>query len=238
MNINDYARKIFQRTDMKVIDGPFKGMKVLPLANWGSGDLIPKLLGTYENELYDCLEEVFAFKPSAIINVGCAEGFYGVGCGLRLPEATVAFIDIDLASLEIARKNAAANGLAADRCTFSSTFSLLPQGQQFIFMDCEGAEYEYLDPIAHPSLASAIIIAEMHPFNRQGRSIEEVAARFRETHHVKIIRQGPKNPYIDCMEDIPDMVKFHLICENRPCTMYWLYMIPKDMPLYYYLNSK
>ncbi len=260
MNMNNFVKKVFERTNMTVIDGPFKGMKIVPEGNWGSGDLIPKLIGSYENELYPYLEEVFALRPTSMINVGCAEGFYGVGCGLRIPSAKqITFIDIDTKSLEIAKKNVAANGLQKERCAFTTTTECLdslataesakgidqrgPSFAQatelpFIFMDCEGAEYEMLDPTARPGLAKAIIMVEMHPFLRPGLTIESMVSRFRQTHHVRIISQGPKNPYIPLMEDFPDAVKMHMICEYRPCTMYWLYMVPKDFPLYYYLNKE
>lgn len=242
MNIDSFVKKIFERTNMTVIAGPFKGMKIVPEGNWGSGDLIPKLIGSYENELYPYLEEVFALRPTSMINVGCAEGFYGVGCGLRLPFVKqIFFIDINTKSLEIARRAATANGLLEERCTFTTTTDCLDNlttERPFIFMDCEGAEYELLDPKARPGLAKAIIMVEMHPFYRLGMPIDAVIKRFSDTHHVRLISQGPKNPYIPCMEDFPDSVKMRLICENRPCTMHWLYMVPKDLPLYYYLNRE
>jgi hypothetical protein len=240
--MNYFEKKIFERTNMTVIDGPFKGMKIVPEGNWGSGDLIAKLIGSYENELYPSLEEVFALKPTSIINVGCAEGFYGIGCGLRLPSAEqITFVDIDAKSLQIARKNAAANGLHEERCIFATDSSICGLSEDtlpFIFMDCEGAEYEILDPTVRPGLSKAIIMVELHPFYRPGQTIESMASRFAQTHHVRVIKQGPKNPYIPLMEDFPDAVKMHMICENRPCTMYWLYMVPKDLPLYYYLNKE
>ena len=35
---------------------------------------LPKLLGTYEQELHWCVENICSMKPGLILNVGAAEG--------------------------------------------------------------------------------------------------------------------------------------------------------------------
>ena len=46
---------VVQSCNSTVLYGPFRGMKVLRKSCWGDGDLGAKLLGLYENELFDKL---------------------------------------------------------------------------------------------------------------------------------------------------------------------------------------
>src|SRR5271165_2199287 len=76
--------------------GPFAGTAILQEKSWGNaGDLAAKLLGFYEEELHDAVEEAIAGNPDLVLNVGCAEGFYAVGLARRLPESRVIAFDID-----------------------------------------------------------------------------------------------------------------------------------------------
>lgn len=90
-----------------VQDGPFKGMAYVTASS--EGGIAPKLLGVYETALHD----VFLTAPEkgydVVLNVGCAEGFYAVGCARLLPNTPVFARDIDPVvrgkCLELARLN-------------------------------------------------------------------------------------------------------------------------------------
>src|SRR5215813_4226420 len=77
--------KIFQKLGNRVLTGPFKGMIVTDQPNWDDGNSTLKLLGCYEHELWDAIELAITRKPSAVINIGCAEGYYAIGLARRLP---------------------------------------------------------------------------------------------------------------------------------------------------------
>ena len=65
--------------------GPFAGLKYPELNSIGSA-LYPKLLGCYEAEIQDWIEAICNTDYSEIVDVGCAEGFYGfVMSDRRLP---------------------------------------------------------------------------------------------------------------------------------------------------------
>ena len=72
----DYNRRIelihllLQRTQGKIYQGPFQGMKILPQWSWGDGDLGGKILGIYECELAPHIEQVIASKPDVTLNIG------------------------------------------------------------------------------------------------------------------------------------------------------------------------
>ena len=49
--------------------------------------LIPKLLGSYEQELQPLLQRLAAQNYSEIVDIGCAEGYYAIGLGGCFPRA-------------------------------------------------------------------------------------------------------------------------------------------------------
>src|SRR5437763_947178 len=61
------------RTNRCIRHGPFAGMRFVNDAV-GSA-YIPKLLGTYENELVAQVERICSLKPDLIIDIGAAEGY-------------------------------------------------------------------------------------------------------------------------------------------------------------------
>src|SRR5438876_11547620 len=63
-----------------VSNGSFRGMAYVPEAVGSS--LLPKLIGSYEQEITPAIEEMVAKRPPRIIDIGAAEGYYAVGLAL------------------------------------------------------------------------------------------------------------------------------------------------------------
>lgn len=228
---SELTRIIFERTGGEVYQGPFKGMKILPKWAWGDGDTAGKLLGLYECELFEHVEDAISKNPDVIINVGCAEGFYGIGLGKRT-NAQIVLVDVSDDLLKIARENASVNGVNKIQFTSDSSIETLNNylgryNNPFIFMDCEGFEEELLVPEIMPGLANTTLIVESHDCFRPGIS-ERIINRFSATHNIQFIQQGSKNPYMPITFDLSDYDKVLLCCEGRPSTAAWLYMVPKD----------
>ena len=127
----------------------------------------------------------------------------------------------------------------------------------FLLVDCEGCELEYLPspnllsddsnpltnfPIEAQSkdnlddetliiasiLKRSIILVEIHDFVTDGIG-ETLVERFKDSHDITMIRQGAKDPYkSSIIRMLHDMDKWMIINENRPETLFWLYMIPKS----------
>ncbi len=221
---------IYKRTGGKVYQGPFKDMQILHKFSWGDGDCASKLLGLYECELFDSIETVINDQPDMILNIGCAEGYYGIGLAKRTGVTTVLF-DINETAINIARENAQVNGV--NRIMFSTACAieqyrvfLINPRNPFIFMDCEGAEEEILDLEKIPELEKTTIMVESHDCNRPGLTLKLID-RFSSTHQINVIKQGNKNPYLEIIDDLDDYDKMLLCVEARPSTMYWLHMTPK-----------
>lgn len=228
---SELTQIIFERTKGEVYQGPFKGMKILPKWAWGDGDTAGKLLGLYECELFENIEKEIAKDPDLIINVGCAEGFYGIGLGRRT-SAQVVLIDVSEDLLKIARENASVNGVNKIQFTNESSIETLNRyldqyQRPFIFMDCEGFEEELLFPDQMPSLARTSLIVESHDCFRP-LITQRILERFINSHFCYLITQGSKNPYTPITYDLSDYDKVLLCCEGRPSTASWLYMVPKQ----------
>jgi hypothetical protein len=107
LGLADLARRIEAHTGSTVQRGPFAGMKLdvkaLPV------HVTPKLVGTYEAELHEVIEEALARAPRTIVNIGCAEGYYAIGIARRLPHAIVHAHDADWKARKATRLNATLN---------------------------------------------------------------------------------------------------------------------------------
>jgi len=211
--------------------GPFTGMKILPKYCWGDGDTGGKLLGIYETELYEEIEEVIESEPDLVINYGCAEGFYGIGLAMRLPNARVVLFDIAASALTVAEENADANGVTnaefSNQCTYEYLEELLSSATNpVIIMDCEGAEDMVLDLDKIPSLSKAKIIVELHDCILPGIT-ERLIGKFENTHDLDGISQGTRDLHIEPLLEVSDLDKLIIYNENRPCTMTWAVMTPK-----------
>jgi hypothetical protein len=160
------AQDIFpERT---VAAGPFRGMQYTSAQACGS-TLLPKLLGSYESELHPVLEEMLANEYTAIVDIGCAEGYYAVGLGLKLANAEVYAFDVDFEARKLCGDLAKLNGLDGrvhiggfcDEATLRS----IPLGSKaLIISDCEGYEGVFFTSDIVKLLARHDIIIETHDF--------------------------------------------------------------------------
>ena len=211
-----------------VISGPFAGMRLPDASSWGDGDLAPKLLGCYEEELHPAIERAIARQPARVINVGCAEGYYAIGLARRLPQAKVFAFDIDAKAQEVCRAAAAENGVAervtvGGLCTPEILRNLAGEpGRSLIFMDCEGGELTLLDAPTVTKLAASDVLVECHDFiNRQ---ITPTLLRLMGTNHaVEPVAEGARNPgRFPLLKSLSSLDRWLVMCEFRPEQMSWL----------------
>lgn len=231
-NLTRIATELFP--SLTVATGPFHGMRYPNLRSVGSA-LLPKLLGSYESELHPILEQLLRQPYDAVVDVGCAEGYYAVGLGLRLGTAEIYAFDTDSRAREVCREMSELNGVAehvhvAGLCD-KATLKSLPLGDRaLIITDCEGYEKQLFDSEMPEVLARHDLIIETHDFIDIGISqyIREVFSR---THCIRSIKS------IDDIQkahtyDYPQLEKFTLsekrliLGERRPAIMEWFVMTP------------
>jgi hypothetical protein len=222
------------RTGGRVKAGPFAGLRYIRGAV-GSA-YVPKLLGTYERELNDCLEEACGFGFSCIIDIGAAEGYYAVGLARRNPDARVIAFEMDpkgrKALEEMATLNEVGQQIAVRaKCGPGDLQAALPSGgKALVVCDVEGDEDVLLDPDQVPKLRRAHILVEMHDFIQRGIT-ENMIERFAATHQVKRIWQQPRSraemPWRTVGTALlPGRYLDWAVSEWRPVQMSWLWMKP------------
>jgi hypothetical protein len=185
-------RTVVRKTGRRVVAGPFVGMHFVDRATWGA--YLPKLIGSYELELHEVIEQAIGRRPERVIDIGGAEGYYAVGFLRRLPQATlVVFEQQSAARRELARL-AQLNGVhdrlsireSCDPQALAAALAASPSA--LVICDVEGYEVELLDPERVPDLARTDLLVEVHDSRVPGCR-DLIASRFRATHRVTAIPQ-------------------------------------------------
>jgi hypothetical protein len=223
---------VFAQTTGTVQTGPFRGMHIIPKYMWGDGDTASKLLGLYENELHEFIEQAIGCAPDAVINIGCAEGYYSIGLARRLPNSLVMAVDMDARSAPIVNANAEINEvinvLAQTACVDGAWLQecCVKYTKPLLVFDCEGAELDLLDPVQVPALTDCSVLVECHDCIIPGIT-ETLIRRFEKTHTIDLSSQTVKDSYqFDFLKPLSDCDKWCLVHEGRPSDMTWLYMVP------------
>jgi hypothetical protein len=214
---------------LEVLSGPFKGMRYGDFSY--NSALIPKLLGTYEADLHGWVGEALGAGYDAVINIGCAEGYYAVGFAYANPGIDVVAFDTSSVALDMMSKLAALNGLqdrvrVADARTPAELESLLRRYRRpLLLVDIEGAEDELLDIRRAPSLKSADMIIETHDGYNFGVT-RRLMERFWPTHRFEITggREAEDQPLPAIVRERiadPAMVR-QLMTESRGLPELWL----------------
>ncbi|MDF2662751.1 MAG: trmB2 [Paenibacillus sp.] len=225
------AAAFIERYGTKVRRGPFAGMRYLnePSINV----LVTKLLGIYEQELYDVIEnEIIPARYKRIVNVGCGDGYYAVGLALRMRKARIIAYDIKASARRKCREMARLNGTIdrlelepfCDTGTLQDKVKRSKERRTLLFCDAEGYELELLDPDLVPSLSHCDMLVELHDFIHSGIK-RAILSRFEQTHAVTLLKSAPRDP-----ENYPELQGLSLqerslcVSERRPAGMEWVFL--------------
>jgi hypothetical protein len=218
------------RYGLTVLGGPFAGMHYI---NESAGSsFLPKLIGSYECELYGVIKQILATKYDTVVDVGSAEGFYVVGLAMRMQFAPkiVAFdINRDAQELcrSLAKKNNVEDKIIVSGFCDTAVLQTTLQGRSLVVCDCEGYETELLQPSAVPALARADILVELHDCLKPGIT-QVITDRFSHSHHILMIDSVDRDP-----DDYP-VINFLsaeqqrvAVSEFRNGPQQWAFMAPK-----------
>lgn len=123
--------------------GPFEGLKLATRGAWSDGDVLTKIIGSYEQELHPYLMKIVESKPSALLNIGASDGFYALGMKRLLPDAHVYAYDIDEESRDVLDACASANDAPVENLmdfSFSEMAAFKEYDSLAFIIDCEGCE--------------------------------------------------------------------------------------------------
>ena len=231
------SASVRKASQLHVLGGPFRGMNYVVRSTWGA--YVPKLLGTYELELHPFIERVLTERPTAVIDIGAAEGYYAVGLLMRLPHARLTAFEQQAEARSHLERLAETNGVR-DRLDIRNSCdptnlgeSLRASGAQLIVCDVEGYEIELLDPERVPDLRGVDILVEVHD-GRVPECGERIAHRFSATHEVNRIPQRRRS-----MQDfplsrspwrlLPQVILKYGLSEFRAPTTSWLWLESKEL---------
>ena len=171
-----------------VMEGPFRGMDFL--SHSAEGCHIAKLLGCYEQPLFDHIECAIGANYATILNIGCAEGYYAIGMALRMPGVRVHAYDTNEKARQICSELAAKNGVTAQVSIGAlfkpEDFASHASKRTLVLCDIEGAEKDLLGPAALPALTDADLIVESHECLIPGVT-QMLMQRFAATHDVSLV---------------------------------------------------
>ncbi len=235
--------------DLTVKHGPFQGLqypadtitrgtiKQVEYAeiNPVCGNLFPKLIGSYERELHPVINSLSDRTYSEIINVGCAEGFYAVGCALKFPAATVYAYDLKPQAqqhcLLMAQLNQCEQQIRIHTFCDPQALSEIPiKSRGLIICDCEGYETELFTAEVIPHLKQCDLLIELHDFVDMHIS-ETIKQRFTGTHEITMIQSTDDNEKartypIAELADFDLNERRELLRENRESIMDWIFLTP------------
>lgn len=221
------AHRLVSKTDLIVQSGPFTGMKLLPEV--AEGCFLPKLLGSYEAELHDLVVSFCNREYDAVVNLGCAEGYYAVGLARLLPSAIVYAIDRNARATELCRRMAEVNSLAARVCVsgdFDTTWKTYTRNAKTILVVCdiEGAELDVLEAAEFPDGVVIDLLVETHPTPDGGSSVA-LSERFVDTHDVKLIENRWRDAAnYSALKSWIQADQFLAVWEGRPFPTPWLWL--------------
>jgi hypothetical protein len=217
--------------DWTVRHGPFSGMKFAPVPPPNSF-LTPKVIGCYESQIHQWINDAIAYRYDRILDIGCAEGYYAVGFALKSRNSTVYAYDIDQRSrgntAALARLNSIAEKVhVRGPCTFDE-FNREVSNRTLIFCDIEGSEFDLLRPDLAPALSRVDLIVEMHDFCRPGVT-ETLVQRFLPSHRIEIVYHCAKYAAeFPVLKAVPAREHALLLEEGRPRNQCWMRLLAKQ----------
>jgi hypothetical protein len=213
----EITTRYIERYGSTVRYGPFAGT-IYPLEAALSHNSIPKLLGTYEQELHYTIRNIGQRKYDLIVDIGGAEGYYAVGLA-RLLRTKVLTYDpepIERSFCEkAARLNAVSQFIELRDLFRASDVRLLRNRRVLGISDCEGFESEIFNASTIHDMTGWDLLIELH-----GEAAEKLTS-LRWPQKVVIITRGPRSRTYVELEGLGDQDT--LLSEGRAENQMWLW---------------
>jgi len=217
-----------------VSSGPFKGLKYTNTKSIGS-TIFPKLLGTYESELFSSLFGLLANDYDEVYDIGCAEGYYAVGVALKCPRTKVVAFDVNASARTLCRQLAEVNEVI-DRidfhahCTPQHLLAIDPTKRSLIISDCEGYEMQLFTEEVMVALRNSDLLIEVH--EHKGASLSSLIKILSNGHDVQVIDSVPdllraQQTTLPNAKNYPLTQRVVLMSELRSHRMYWILACPR-----------
>lgn len=223
--------------DLTVKRGPFKNMQYPDFVSTGS-TLFPKLIGIYEKEIGDIIENCKKQSYEIFIDVGCAEGYYAIGMAKYGCVEQVIAYDIDDRAKKLCQKMAERNQVHVNirnelTAQELQRFPFDKSKRSFIMADCEGYERELFTRDNVENLKNVECLIEIHDWCKyEDRTKEVLLKLFENTHQCKVIEgiddyDKAYDYKIEELEDFTIQERLFIFAEGRRRLGRWLWCIPR-----------
>jgi hypothetical protein len=158
------ALRYVERNGCTVRYGPFAGT-IYPREAALNRHSIPKLLGTYEQELHGIIETIGKRKYDLIIDIGSAEGYYAVGLARLLSTRVLSYEPepIERAHCEETARLNGVESLIEFKDMFRPSDIRLFRGMSVLCVcDCEGFEAEIFNVNTIQDATKWDLLIELH----------------------------------------------------------------------------
>lgn len=232
------ARSIFDHFGGVIAYGPMKGFRLDPESSWNAADLGSKMFGLYEQEVLAMLQSRRG-KTDILVNLGAADGYYGVGMVKGGLFAKSVCYEATEAGREVIAKTAKLNqvtdrldirGAADAGFTEDLQASGIDLSRCLILCDIEGGEFDIFSPDCIARLGQAILLIELHEFMvpEGDAKAKTLIDNLRATFNLTFVTTGARD-----LSKFPELVNVNdtdrwLICsEGRGKLMTWVLCEPK-----------
>ena len=216
--------------------GPFKGLMLDEDTRWSGADRPSMIFGFYELEVLDLIDRVSKTKEfETFIDIGAADGYYGVGVLVRSLFKRSYCFEISDAGQEIIRKNADINGVS-DRISifgratkeFYKLIQCAHSSKSLVLVDIEGSEFDILDKELFRAFQKSIFIIELHEWVENSaakiRKLKEDAIEFFSIGEIRTSARDLSK--IVELKGYSDTDRWLMCSEGRPRLMCWCVLTP------------
>ena len=229
IDLSNKVSKIFNNT---VQEGPFKGMIISEDQFWGPGDKASKILGLYEKEIQDLINQIQEKNNfPTFIDIGGADGFFAVGSVKNNLFKNCEVFEISKRGRLAIEKSAIKNNVAdlisikgeANEKILSSIENI---NNSVILCDIEGSEYDLFSENLIKNMHPSNVIIEIH--KNPDISLNEFEDKFKNLFSINKITQGPRSlKGFGELKNFNDNNRSLLASEGRSYIQEWWHLSPK-----------
>lgn len=230
--LSDLIKSMHNNT---VAYGPFKGLQFVDDSHWGASDKGTMILGLYEQEV---LSEFLKIpnKYKTFIDLGAADGYYGVGVLVNNIFEKSYCYEITEAGRNVISKNATINNVS-DKVVIrgeatKKLASEIPKSDldnSVLFVDIEGAEFDLFDQEFYKSFSNSIVFIELHDFFFADgeQKLNSLVSNSKLTHSAKFIKMGNRDLSVfPELKQWNDLDRWMVCSEGRAQLMTWVRFDP------------
>jgi hypothetical protein len=227
------ARYLEMKGGIRVLGGPFEGLCYHEKSSGSSW--LPKILGTYEKEIAEIFNRYYLEQFEAVLDIGCAEGYYLAGIGRLLrtlprPPRLIGY-DIDEKAIANARDLLSLNEIRSELYHRPVAAADFKANRRFYIVDIEGAESDMFNELIVRKLNESDLLIEIHDTPGQHRVLNDLGSRFAATHTSRVFSKKERTLFdFPNQSNLPMTAawKFRWMDEGRKYGNQWLHLRSKD----------